>query len=87
MCATSATGDVAAAPSTRAPAPRFTSTNRWLRGRLLATVREAPSGAWVEAPDRLGEHDRVAVLAALHGLERDGFVELRDGRARLAQDG
>ena len=48
---------------------------------------EAPSGAWVEAPDELGEHDRVAVLAALHGLERDGFVELRDGRARLAQDG
>ena len=87
MCATSATGDVAAAPSTRVPGPRFTSTNRWLRGRLLATVREAPSGAWVEAPDRLGEHDRVAVLAALDGLERDGFVQLRDGRARLALDG
>jgi len=87
MCATSATGDVAAAPSTRAPAPRFTSTNRWLRGRLLATVREAPSGAWIDAPDQLGEHDRVAVLAALQGLERDGFVELRDGRARLTPDG
>ena len=87
MCAASATGDVAAAPSTRVPAPRFISTNRWLRGRLLATVREAPSGAWIEAPDQLGEHDRVAVIAALQGLARDGFVELRDGRARLAPDG
>ena len=87
MCATSASGDAALARSERVPAPRFTSTNRWLRGRLLATVRDAPSGAWIEAPDRLGEHDGVAVLAALQGLERDGFVELRDGRARLAPDG
>jgi A/G-specific adenine glycosylase len=62
----------------------FPRTNRWLRGRLLAAVRDAPAGHWVHAPDGLGEHDREAVLAALRGLERDGFVELRDGRARLA---
>jgi hypothetical protein len=34
----------------------------------------------------LGEHDRDAVHAALRGLERDGFVEFSDGRARLASD-
>ena len=49
-------------------------------------VRDAPAGSWVDAPDGLGEHDRAAVLAALRGLERDGFVEFRDGRARLASD-
>jgi A/G-specific adenine glycosylase len=70
----------------RAPTQRFESTNRWLRGRLLAAVREAPAGAWVEAPEELGEHDRAAVIAALVGLEREGFLELRDGRARLAPD-
>jgi A/G-specific adenine glycosylase len=86
MCATYETGETTSAEPGRPPAPRFTSTNRWLRGRLLATVREAPSGSWVDAPDGLGEHDRVAVLAALHGLERDGFVEVRDGRVRVAPD-
>ena len=74
---------VRATTSSATPFPR---TNRWLRGRLLAVVRDAPAGTWVDAPDGLGEHDRDAVLAALRGLERDGFVEFRDGRARLASD-
>jgi A/G-specific adenine glycosylase len=87
MCVAHTTGGELSAKAARPKAQRFTSTNRWLRGRLLAAVREAPSGAWVHAPDGLGVHDRGAVLAALRGLERDGFVELRDGRARLAPDG
>jgi A/G-specific adenine glycosylase len=87
MCVTRTSGDTVSAEVEHRPAQRFGSTNRWLRGRLLAAVREAPSGAWIDAPDGLGEHDRAAVLAALRGLERDGFVELRDGRARLAPDG
>jgi A/G-specific adenine glycosylase len=85
MCATR--GVEVRTTSVRAAAPRFTSTNRWLRGRLLATMREARPGTWVEAPGRLGEHDRAAVLAALSGLERDGFIEVRDGSARLRLDG
>jgi A/G-specific adenine glycosylase len=84
MCATR--GVEVRTTSVRAPAPRFASTNRWLRGRLLATIRETPPGTWVEAPDQLGEHDRAAVLAALRGLERDGFIEVRDGSARLRLD-
>ena len=74
---------VAATTSSATP---FRRTNRWLRGRLLAAVRDAPADSWVDAPDGLGEHDRDAVLAALRGLELDGFVEFRDGRARLASD-
>jgi A/G-specific adenine glycosylase len=85
MCATR--GVEIQTSSARAPGARFVSTNRWLRGRLLATIRETPPGTWVEAPDQLGEHDRTAVLAALRGLERDGFIEVRDGRARLRPDG
>jgi A/G-specific adenine glycosylase len=80
-------GSAARAPATpTTPATPFSRTNRWLRGRLLAAVRDAPPGSWVDAPDGLGEHDRDAVTAALHGLKRDGFVEFRDGRARLAAD-
>ena len=87
MCAMSSSGVEARTRSARLPAPRFSSTNRWLRGRLLATIREAPPGTWVEAPEQLGEHDRAAVQTALRGLERDGFVEIRDRRARLRADG
>jgi A/G-specific adenine glycosylase len=86
MCATSTSGDIARVTDSRPPAPRFASTNRWLRGRLLAFVREAPAGTWVEAPGQLGEHDAAAVLGALRGLERDGFLEVRDRRARLRPD-
>lgn len=86
MCVTRTRGDALSAQVARRTTQRFSSTNRWLRGRLLASIREAPSGTWIDAPDGLGEHDRVAVVTALRGLERDGFVELRDGRARLAPD-
>jgi A/G-specific adenine glycosylase len=85
MCrsAGSITDPVRAPTSSATP---FARTNRWLRGRLLAAVRDAPADGWVDAPDGLGEHNRDAVLAALRGLERDGFVEFREGRARLASD-
>ena len=88
MCrSASSIGKTARPTATRTtPATPFSRTNRWLRGRLLAAVRDAPAGSWVDAPDGLGDHDRVAVLAALRSLERDGFVEFRDGRARLAAD-
>jgi A/G-specific adenine glycosylase len=67
----------------RAAAPPFTATNRWLRGRLLARLREAPTGAWVESPAVLGEHGPERIGAALAGLAADGFVELDGSRARL----
>lgn len=54
----------------------FTSTTRWLRGRILDRLRAAPAAAWtaVEAP--LGEHDRDAITRALDALAADGLIDL-----------
>ena len=67
----------------RRPSLPFTQTNRWLRGRLVSSLTGAPEGAWVPLPEQLGTHDREAIIAAAAGLEREGFLELRDGRARV----
>ena len=61
----------------------FSMTTRWLRGRLVAVVTAAPAGAWVPLPERLGEHDADAVGAAARGLEREGFLDLRQGAVRV----
>jgi A/G-specific adenine glycosylase len=82
MCRSRGTTGETPRPRTTAT-PRFASTNRWLRGRLLAMVREAPDRAWIALPGALGEHDAVAVGAAVRALESEGFLEVRAGRARL----
>ena len=63
----------------------FTLTTRWLRGRLVAAVTEAPPGTWVPLPERLGEHDTDAITLAARSLEREGFLDLRAGEARVRQ--
>jgi len=71
---------------TAPPRPRtipFPMTTRWLRGRLVALLTEAPAGAWVELPRSLGEHDADAIALAALGLERDGLFELSDRSARI----
>ena len=65
------------------PAPRFPSTNRWLRGRIMDRLRDAPDGAWIVVDTPIGEHDAAAVGLALDALASDGLIELRDGSARL----
>ena len=75
--------DAIVAVEPRSRATPFPATRRWLRGRLVATATAVPAGAWVPLPDRLGVHDRDAIGAAAIGLERDGFVEVRDGRMRV----
>jgi A/G-specific adenine glycosylase len=67
--------------STARPA-RFESTTRWLRGRILDRLRDAPD--WVTFDDAIGSHDRPAVNASLARLAGEGMIELRDRRARLA---
>jgi A/G-specific adenine glycosylase len=98
-CATAATaqGRAASRPGRRAstvlgPAgdrrgptrPSFPQTRRWLRGRIVAQLRETPPGRWQRLGGPLGDHSAAAVQEALLALERDGLVE-RDaaGRVRL----
>jgi A/G-specific adenine glycosylase len=72
------------------PAPRFPTTSRWLRGRIVDQLRAIEPGAWLAVRAPIGVHGELAVATALEGLARDGLIELdgvdRDGdrRARLA---
>lgn len=75
-------GDIPIAVRARAPTP-FPQTRRWLRGRLIASLAEAPEGAWQPLPVRLGEHERDAIAAAALSLEREGFIEVHEGHARV----
>jgi A/G-specific adenine glycosylase len=74
---------VVVAVEAKAPTVPFPRTTRWLRGRLLGRVTSAGMGEWVALPDRLGEHDAAAIAAAAHGLEVEGFIELRGAEARV----
>ena len=69
--------------SQRPADPPVPATNRWLRGRLLAWLRDAPTGTWVESPTVLGEHGPERIGSALEALAADGFVEIDGSRARL----
>jgi A/G-specific adenine glycosylase len=59
------------------PAP-FTTTRRWLRGRILDRLREAPDEHWTVFDGPLGEHDTAAVEAVLGTLAKEGMVELAE---------
>lgn len=77
-----AVGDGPATPSQ----PRFPSTRRWLRGRLLALAAERREGTWLALPERLGEHDAEAIRTAASALCREGFIEVRDDHVRVVPD-
>ncbi|HKF85809.1 MAG TPA: A/G-specific adenine glycosylase [Candidatus Limnocylindrales bacterium] len=62
--------------SARRPEPRFESTNRWLRGRILERART--TDVWTRFDQPIGGHGSGAVRSAVLGLARDGLVEARD---------
>jgi A/G-specific adenine glycosylase len=64
--------------------PRFESTNRWLRGRILDRLRDAPDGIWVTFDDAIGAHDASAVSAAVAALASEGLLETSGSEARLS---
>jgi A/G-specific adenine glycosylase len=68
----------------KASAPRFESTNRWLRGRILDALRDAPDDGWVHFDSAIGTHPLPAVSTALSALAADGLIVLHVDRARLA---
>lgn len=65
----------------RSPAPRFESTTRWLRGRILDRLRDADG--WVTFDGPIGTHHAPAVRESVSALAAEGMIELVDGRARL----
>jgi len=72
--------------ATREAVAPFRTTSRWLRGRILDALRDAPADAWTRIGGRIGDHDSSAVEAALAGLARDGLAERHPtdpGLARL----
>jgi A/G-specific adenine glycosylase len=58
---------------------RFASTSRWLRGRIVDRLRDAPDGAWVTFDESMADHGPAAVQIAIEGLARDGLVEREPG--------
>ena len=76
----------AAANGARERGAPFHATSRWLRGRILDELRDAPADAWARVDAPLGDHDAVAVETAVRGLAREGLAELHPtdrGLARL----
>lgn len=70
-------------PRQRGAAPRFSSTRRWLRGRLLDELRDA-GAAGVQLRGVRGEHDAEAVTATIKQLQAEGLIErLRGAVYRL----
>ena len=59
------------------PAPPFTSTNRWLRGRILDRLRAAPDGRWVVLDSAIGSHGPERVKIAVDAMAADGLLERR----------
>jgi len=61
---------------------RYPASRRWLRGRIVARLRELPEGDWLELAGPLGDHDAGAVAAAVASLAGEGLLE-RDAKGRI----
>ena len=53
----------------------FAESSRWVRGRIIDQLRDAPSGQWTAMNGPLAGHGASAVDGALDALEREGLVE------------
>jgi A/G-specific adenine glycosylase len=63
----------------------FRQSNRWLRGRIVDRLRDAPDEAWTRFDGPIGDHPPPAVRAALDGLAREGLVERPDDEPLTAR--
>jgi len=62
----------------RRPEPRFETTTRWLRGRILERARDAADGTWVTYTEPMGTHGTHAIREAVAALASEGFLEARE---------
>jgi A/G-specific adenine glycosylase len=70
--------------SADAGGPAFEQTTRWLRGRIVAHLREADDGVWTPLPGSMGSHGSHQIAGAVAALQREGLLELHaDGSVRL----
>ena len=60
----------------REPTAPYATTSRWLRGRIVDRLRDAPDADWTAVASPMGGHDAAAVETALAALEREGLIEL-----------
>jgi A/G-specific adenine glycosylase len=64
--------------------PAFEHTTRWLRGRIVAQLRDVEDGAWAHLPEAIGGHGSERIAEATAALQQDGLLEMRaDGAVRL----
>lgn len=64
-------------PARRGRAQPFPATTRWLRGRILDRLRDAPEGGWLMIEGPMGTHDAAAVSAAIEALAVERLLEIR----------
>ncbi len=67
------------ATASREAAVPFIATTRWLRGRIIDRLRDAPDGTWVELAEPIGEHGAEMVATAVRALAAEGLLELAGG--------
>jgi A/G-specific adenine glycosylase len=67
------------------PRPLFSTTRRWLRGRIVDRLRAVEGDAWLTVDAPIGAHDAAAVERALRALGRDGVIELHPTDPRRAR--
>lgn len=70
--------------STSRPSRPFSETNRWLRGRILDRLRDAPDTGWVSFNEPMGGHAVESVRDALEALAQEQLLEL-DATGREAR--
>ena len=72
-------------PRSAARTGPFPSTTRWLRGRILDRLRDAPDDTWVGFDSPIGIHPLHAVVAEVQRMSSEGLLETdaTTQRARL----
>lgn len=74
FAATAAPGDTQR--PARRTAPPFHATDRYVRGRIMAVLRGAPSGAWTQLHAELSAIEPARIGRAAAGLHADRLIEL-----------
>jgi A/G-specific adenine glycosylase len=76
---------VGATHAVREPEAPFSTTSRWLRGRILDALRDAPADGWARLDAPFGDHDASALDVALAALASDGLAERHPADPWLAR--